>query len=231
MPDPVVVYVANPLYLTELTAELNNDAIIHENLVFSQTKKADICFADDAWLSPKIITFDSISQAARLLRSEAKYWFLNPVQQIRRSRLIESDLRKLPLLDHSFPLNTALPPIGSFSLLDKNTLIYSVKRWKQPPLGDYQFCEDKINPPNRAYLKLWEALTLFGAYPQHNEVAIDLGASPGGWTYVMQTFGCQVTAVDKALLDPAIAALPNVSFQKQSAFALTHDSFPSKIDW
>lgn len=225
------IYLAKPEYIFELSQELGDVTQVIGNLVVSNRLKHDVCFALDVWLNPQIVKFESISEAARILRQAGKFWFLNPIENIRRSRLIESELRKLPDLDQSFPVKEPLPEIGCFSLLDKNTLVFSAKRWKNPPLGDFRFIEDKKNPPNRAYLKLWEALTLLGRYPQKGETAYDLGASPGGWSYVMQSFGTHVMAVDKAELDPKIAKRPNIHFLKQSAFALEPKSIEGEIDW
>jgi len=96
------------------------------------------------------------------------------------------------------------------------------------PNGEVQFVEDKSNPPNRAYLKLWEAFTVLRKYPQAGEICLDLGASPGGWSWVLATLGARVIAVDKAPLDAKIAALPTVEWRGQSAFALEPGE---KIDW
>jgi len=231
MLDKSLVYVAKPDYINELCEEIQDISSIRENLVFSSRKIPDACFATDIWFNPQLQEFNSISEAAKILRQAGKYWFLNPLSQIRRSRLIEEQLPRLPALSRSFPLEQDLPPIGCFSLLDKNTLLYATQRWKKWPLGHCQFIEDKVNPPNRAYLKLWEALSLFPTYPQVGEKALDLGASPGGWTWVMQTRGTQVTAVDKAPLDPRIVQLPGVSYLQQSAFALEPQAIDKKIDW
>jgi 23S rRNA (cytidine2498-2'-O)-methyltransferase len=225
------IYVAHPDYLQELCTELGDEFTIIGNLIFSAFKKTDICFALDVWLEPKLEHIDSIKDAIRLLRSQGKFWYLNPVENVRRSRLIEAELRKLPELIHHFPLLNELPTIGAFSLLDKNAIVYTSKRWKKSPLGYYPFIEDKTNPPNRAYLKLWEALSLWDNYPKAGETAIDLGASPGGWTYVMQSLGVKVTAVDKAPLQEKIAHLKNVSFRKESAFALKPQQFSHPVDW
>jgi 23S rRNA (cytidine2498-2'-O)-methyltransferase len=224
------IYIADPFFHTELGDELEEVTVTKGNLIFSPQKK-NVIFARDIWLEPQVVTFDSISAAIKILRAQGKFWLLNPVENIRRSHLIASELRKLPPLQHTFPLTTEIPAINCFSLLDKNTLVYSTRRWKKAPLGDYQFLEDKNNPPNRAYLKLWEALTLLENYPKQGDTVLDLGASPGGWTYVMQTFGAHVTAVDKAELAPHIAKLPNVNFLKQSAFALSPADYPAKVDW
>lgn len=225
------IYIADPNYISELCHELGNVSSIMGNLVFSSVTKTDVCFALDIWFNPKITKIVSISEAVKTLKSAGKYWFLNPIENIRRCHLIASELRKLPKLSHSFPINTDIPDIGCFSLLDKNTLVYSSRRWKRPPLGDFQFIEDRENPPNRAYLKLWEALSLFGEYPKPNETALDLGASPGGWSYVMHSLGTDVTAVDKAPLAPDIANLPHMTFLKQSAFALDPKQYNKKFDW
>lgn len=47
----------------------------------------------------------------------------------------------------------------------------------------------------------------------------------------MQSLGTTVTAVDKALLDPKIAALPRVHFLQQSAFALEPSTLDKTYDW
>lgn len=225
------IYIAKPEFLSELCKELGDVSDIIDDLVFSPHKKIDVCFTQDIWLEPQIATFQSISEAVKILRQAGKFWYLHPISQIRRSRLIEEQLRKYPPLARQFPIESDIPTIGGFGLLDQNTLIYSAKRLKKWPDGKCVFIEDKINPPNRAYLKLWEALSLLEKYPTPGESALDLGASPGGWTYVMQSLGTTVTAVDKALLDPGVAKLPRVQFLQQSAFALDPTTLEQTYDW
>ncbi|KTD68272.1 methyltransferase [Legionella steelei] len=225
------VYVVKPEFLSLLSEELGDFSSIAEDLICSPHKNLDVCFAQDIWLEPQVVPFQSISEAVRILRQAGKFWYLHPISHIRRSRLIEEQLRNTPQLMRHFPLETEIPSIGAFGLLDKNTLIYSATRQKKWPLGACYFIEDKINPPNRAYLKLWEALTILGKYPQSGDKALDLGASPGGWTYVMQSLGASVTAVDKALLDPKIAKLPNISYLQQSAFSIEPAKLEQNYDW
>ncbi|HAT8178572.1 TPA: SAM-dependent methyltransferase [Legionella pneumophila] len=225
------VYVTKPEFIEELSEELGDVSNRLGCLVFSPHQKLDVCFALDVWLEPKIVPFQSISEAAKILRQAGKFWYLHPIAEIRRSRLIEGQLRKCPSLMSHFPVANDIPPIGVFSLLDKNTLLFSSKRLKKWPDGQCYFIEDKVNPPNRAYLKLWEALFLLNKYPKPSETVLDLGASPGGWTYVMQSLGTQVTSVDKAELDMKIMTLPGVSFLKQSAFAIDPEQLTESYDW
>ena len=225
------IYVVKPAFLAELREEVGDVSAVIEDLVFSHNKNPNVCFALDVWLEPQIIKFQSISDAVKILRAAGKFWYLHPLSCVRRSRLIEEQLRKCPSVIRQFPIEEGIPAIGAFSLLDQNTLVYSAKRLKKWPQGQCFFVEDKTNPPNRAYLKLWEALTLLETLPKAGETALDLGASPGGWTYVMQSLGTSVTAIDKAPLDPRISTLPRVAFLQQSAFALDPATLDETYDW
>ena len=70
-------------------------------------------------------------------------------------------------------------------------------------------------------------MTLAGTWPGPGDDCLDLGAAPGGWTWVLATLGATVTAVDKAPLDPAIAGMAGVTQVIDSAFALE----PRAVDW
>ena len=61
-------------------------------------------------------------------------------------------------------------------------------------------------------------------------MCLDLGACPGGWSWVIASLGAKVISVDKAPLDPRIAALPNITCRKESAFGLDPHSV-GKVDW
>jgi 23S rRNA (cytidine2498-2'-O)-methyltransferase len=93
-----------------------------------------------------------------------------------------------------------------------------------------QFIEDKSGPPNRAYLKLWEALTVARAYPLPGELCLDLGAAPGGWSWVLAGLGARVIAVDKAPLAPALQSRALIEQRRMSAFALAPEAI-GPVDW
>jgi len=224
------IYLTKNEFIQELSSELKDFTQITENLFYAN-ENISPCFIKDIWYEPQILTIESISTAAKALRKLCKYWYLHPVKCIRRARLIESQLPKLPNLNRPFPIKDVIPTIGVFTLLDENTLIYSLKRLKAWPDGVCKFIEDKQNPPNRAYLKLWEAFSYLNRHPTPGETALDLGASPGGWSYVLQNLGADVTAIDKALLDPKIANLPRVKFIQKSAFAYDPYALDKAYDW
>jgi 23S rRNA (cytidine2498-2'-O)-methyltransferase len=59
---------------------------------------------------------------------------------------------------------------------------------------------------------------------------IDLGSSPGGWTWAIAQLGAQVTSVDLSELDSNVLALRVVRFQQGDAFTLDPASCP-RLDW
>jgi tRNA(Ser,Leu) C12 N-acetylase TAN1 len=65
-------------------------------------------------------------------------------------------------------------------------------------------------PLNRAELKLREAISQFGLELPSAGRALDIGASPGGWTKVLAEHVAEVVAVDPGALDERVLALGNV---------------------
>jgi len=59
--------------------------------------------------------------------------------------------------------------------------------------------------------------------------AVDVGAAPGGWTACLAAAGARVAAVDPADLDPAIAALPNVTHARCKIEDWTLDEAPRAL--
>jgi 23S rRNA (cytidine2498-2'-O)-methyltransferase len=82
--------------------------------------------------------------------------------------------------------------------------------------------------PSRAARKLEEALSWLGVAPGPGEVCADLGAAPGGWTYVLAERRARVIAVDPAKLRPDIAAKKNVRHVQENAFTFAPDE---AVDW
>lgn len=231
MADTLQVHIADDAYHTHLRQELDHIVETHGPVIIANVQERLPVFALDTWLNPQILEFESITDAANQLKPLSKFWAPYVSQFARRTVLISEKLRPYKALQKQqhFPLDP-LPSIAQFTLLDKNRLVYATQRVKAIPNGVFNFIEDKINPPNRAYLKLWEALSILQRHPKPGDTALDIGSSPGGWTYVLQSLGAQVTSIDKAPLDNRIAKLPNVDYRNESAFALKPEDFDT-IDW
>ena len=84
------------------------------------------------------------------------------------------------------------------------------------------------NFPSRAARKLEEALAWLGVEPGAGELCVDLGAAPGGWTYVLAERRARVIAVDPAKLRPEILAKKGVRHVPESAFTFAPDG---EVDW
>lgn len=63
---------------------------------------------------------------------------------------------------------------------------------------------------SRAEFKLLEALEIFGVSLPAEELVLDLGAAPGGWTRLLLEAGLSVVAVDPARLDVRLANAPRL---------------------
>ncbi len=65
----------------------------------------------------------------------------------------------------------------------------------------FQRMKTLAGAPSRSASKLEEALLVLGEFPKRGQTAVDLGAAPGGWSYVLAHHGAHVTAIDHANLD------------------------------
>ncbi len=199
----------------------------HGRLALSPDPPYPSVWALDVWTAPAEHAVPSVKAAADVLRGQQRNWSAYAAGHHRRMALIEGHLPPVRARALRFPEPAPTSHLGAWTLLDHGRLLASPTKSSPFPLGECRFEEDHIGPPSRAYLKLWEALTRFGCHPSPGDRCIDLGASPGGWTWVLASLGASVRAVDKAPLDPRIAAMPGVEQVIESAFAM----LPEQVDW
>jgi 23S rRNA (cytidine2498-2'-O)-methyltransferase len=224
----VTAYLAAEGFLPELLAELGAPpALVHGRLVLAEGAPRQAAWAQNIWYEPVRIEIASIGEAARRLRAIQRNWALYAHGHHRRAALIEAKLPKVSAKPLVFPCAAPSAPLGSWTLLDEGTMLASPRCSSPFPNGEARFVEDREGPPSRAYLKLWEALTLLGTWPRPGETCADLGSAPGGWTWVLARLGARVLSVDKAPLEPRVAALANVEHRRESAFGFA----PQRVDW
>lgn len=180
------------------------------------------------WLDVQRLEVPSISAAAKTLRPLARRWVLCPAEHHRRATLIAESLRLLSAAPADFPLQ-AEEGVGAFLLLAPGEVLWCKSFDRPHPLGQANFAEN-LEAPSRAYLKLWEALSLHPERLKAGSRCLDLGASPGGWTWVLARLGASVLAADRAPLAPSVAAMPGVEFRSGNAFAVTPE-LVGKVDW
>jgi 23S rRNA (cytidine2498-2'-O)-methyltransferase len=224
-------YLAPEGFLAELQAELGTTAYeTHGRLLLAAGPERPVAWAANVWRDPVRIPIASIGEAAKALRAVQRNWALYSFTQHRRAALIAERLPKVSAKPIVFGKALPSAPLGSWTLIDRDTMLASADCSSSLPNGEVRFVEDRKAPPSRAYLKLWELLSLVGERPRPGALCIDLGSSPGGWTWVLQQIGARVISIDKAPLDPSIAKLQRVEFRRESAFALDPTAF-GPIDW
>ena len=199
----------------------------HGRLALSPAPPYPSIWALDVWTNPQEHLATSVKDAADILRGVQRNWSAYSAGHHRRMSLIGERLPPVRARPLRFPEPAPASHLGAWTLLDTDRLLLSPTKTSPFPGGECRFEEDHLGPPSRAYLKLWEALTRLGQHPGPGSRCVDLGAAPGGWTWALAQLGASVRAVDKAPLDPRVAAMPGVEAVLDSAFALP----PEPVDW
>ena len=223
-------YLGSKEHMEPLKGELDEITSVHDQLVLSCALPIKSLWSINTWLNPKILTIDSINDGAKQLKEIQRNWCLYSYQFHRRAKLIQEKLPYLSAKPLRFPCALPTSPIGSWALLTENQILASSKCSSFFKNGKILFEENKEAPPSRAYLKLYESLTRIEKFPQPGDFCIDAGASPGGWTWVIQKLGARVLSIDRSPLDAKIASLPNVEHHKGDVFSIKPSDY-DKVDW
>jgi len=202
----------------------------HGLLALSPDPPVPAAWALNSWTAPREIPVASIGAAADALRAIQRNWGYLPFDHNSRAALITARLPHLAPKPLRFPCAAPTSHLGAWTLLAPDRLLASPTQTSPFINGEVAFVEDRVGPPSRAYLKLWEACTLWRVWPKPGETCLDLGAAPGGWTWAIAQLGARVAAVDKAPLAPGVARLPGVSMRLESAFSLD-PAHEAPVDW
>ena len=227
-------YLAADGFADQLQEELRragcDGARRHERLLVCEGPAVAAAWAANIWHDCVELPVESTGSAAKALRDIQRNWVMYAPLHHRRAALIQDRLPHVSAKPVVFPARAPTAPLGSWTLLAPDRLLAAARCSSPFANGEVAFVEDRTGPPNRAYLKLWEGLVRLGRWPGPGERCLDLGASPGGWTWVLARLGTEVIAVDKAPLDARVAAMPGVAWRGESAFALEPESVGA-IDW
>lgn len=85
--------------------------------------------------------------------------------------------------------------------------------------------------PSRAYLKVEEAIRWFDLRLREGDVAVELGAAPGGVAYALLSRGLKVTGVDPGEMAPVVKANKRFTHRAMSAFDIRESDLPKRVDW
>ena len=227
-------YLAADGFEAQLEVELGRAgvavALRHGRLLVSEQPAVAAAWAANIWHDCVELPVPSIGEAAKALRALQRNWAMYAPLHHRRAALIQERLPHVSAKPIAFPAPAPTAPLGAWTLLAPDRMLAAARCSSPFGNGEVVFIEDRQGPPNRAYLKLWEALVQLRRWPQPGERCLDLGASPGGWTWVLAKLGAEVIAIDKAPLEPRVAAMKGVSWRGESAFGLEPESV-GPVDW
>lgn len=239
MAENMTGFLAPEGYEDELAHELSNERITSRCgrlFLVENATRVDFAWAQDVWENPREISIASIADGAKRLRELHSLWTLASFHQHRRANLIQAQLPKLSSPPLVFLESRRARQLGSWTLVSHDRILASPRSLSPFPLGEFSFREDK-SAPSRAYLKLWELFTVRGvAPPKPGARCIDLGASPGGWTWVLAGLGCHVTAVDRSPLELPKRSVNDsrgkgeIEFVKGNAFNVKPQDL-GRVDW
>ncbi|MBL9018108.1 MAG: hypothetical protein JNL83_28235 [Myxococcales bacterium] len=85
--------------------------------------------------------------------------------------------------------------------------------------------------PSRAYAKIEEAIQWASLPIAAGQVALEIGAAPGGAVLALARRGLEVWACDTGELAPVVKALPNVTHLAKKVGAVRWEELPPRIDW
>ncbi|MFO0610413.1 MAG: SAM-dependent methyltransferase [Polyangiales bacterium] len=220
------VYLAPPGFEAELASELGASAsrVTSDGaLLHTPGPVRSVAWAANVWLQPVRVRFASVDEGAaavRALGGRDLRWALAPGVRHPQAALLAA---KLPVAESkrlAFPEPAPKRRPGSWCVVDEGVVVASARCTSPFPNGEPRFVEDHVRPPSRAYLKLWEALTVAGCVPRPGDRCVDLGSSPGGWTWALERLGARVISVDKAPIDERLTRLTRVRYVQDSAFAV-----------
>jgi 23S rRNA (cytidine2498-2'-O)-methyltransferase len=179
-----------------------------------------------------------VAAAKTLGRRYSTVWLEAPDADGPRQLLAGARALGEPLRDalHEAGVVAARGPRLHVCLLDRHRLVLgsSVPDNSSPwPMGIPRL-RFPSGAPSRSGLKLVEALALFVGEDdlpgrmRAGRVAIDLGASPGGWSRVLAARGVRVVAVDNGPMAPEVMQTQLVEHRREDAFRFRPER---PVDW
>lgn len=218
-------------------------------------KSGFLAFSTTALINAKEVAQDSISKQsvnivelvkAKIVEGQKinchvysithKYGILETGRaEILKDKVI-SNLRKEKIFCRRKGFDRSLPFVQVLVLADRSVAV-SVLNEKEmqtyhslisPYVGGFNNVADDKKAPSRAFKKIVEAQEIMGVSISDGEVLVDLGACPGGWSYIARQQGAKVIALDRSPLREDLMEDDMVEFLKADAFKYVPEE---KIDW
>jgi 23S rRNA (cytidine2498-2'-O)-methyltransferase len=154
-PPNLVAYLAPEGFLPELREEIGDKiGNVYGRLIVAHAPVLLAAWVANVWLDPIAIPITSIGDGARKLRAIQRNWALYSFALHRRAALIEDRLPSVSAKPIVFGADPPKATLGSWTLINANTILASANCSSPFPNGEVGFVEDRRASPSRAYLKL-----------------------------------------------------------------------------
>jgi 23S rRNA (cytidine2498-2'-O)-methyltransferase len=185
-------------------------------------------WAQCVWRNVQTLEITSVGDAQKKLEAISPRWMHYGDAFNRRGALIAEKLNiRKENRAFKFPTRGERNPHSAYTLIGPDLILYSQEIFRPNPDGEISFIEDRDQPPSRAYLKLWEALTVIKDWPRKGETVVDLGSSPGSWSWALAELDVAVLSIDRSELAENLRGYKNITFTAGDAFGFQ----PRKMDW
>lgn len=167
-----------------------------------------------------------VSRRGELIRAK----LLEKLKRVRIRLLRRLNVEaEAPWLEGEALVQVALtsPTAGFVSILEEPTRRVLRRVVSRFIGGAIEPAVDKL-APSRAFAKLVEVECRMNRQIRPDETCVDLGASPGSWTYTALRHGARVTALDRSPLRDDLMRNPRLTFLQKDAFRW---SPPEPVDW
>jgi 23S rRNA (cytidine2498-2'-O)-methyltransferase len=140
-------YLAPEGFVAELQHELRDIESAHERLLVAAGPRKPAAWAQNTWLDPIEIAIGSIGDGAKKLRAIQRNWAVYAPRLHRRAMLIQEQLPVVSAKPLVFGTPPPKAPLGSWTLLDANTVLAAPHCTSPFPNGEVHFVEDRTGPP------------------------------------------------------------------------------------
>jgi len=148
----------------------------------------------------------------------------------RRRSLLRTWQKDASTLPQDYALVQAIltaPDAGMISVAPM-PMLHELRAILSPMIGgDVPHAEDKA-APSRAFAKVIESELRLGQSIEKGQTCVDLGASPGSWSYVAIKRGAQVVAIDRSPLRDDLMRNSRLQFIQADAFKFKPEQ---PVDW
>ena len=202
-----------PIPHRKFNQELEKELLVKNIKVFIKTEKLfiieptdeTIIWAQDHWRDCHSALPDKELQLK--LKALPLFAYHYKTEKNKAIESLFSRLKSIPEKRIKFPVKKKFNFKYYIWTTYEDVVIYSLSPSKNYPAGWHEFEEDKDFPPNRAYLKLWEVFATLDLNIKPEDCAIEIGAAPGGWSWVLSQYFKKVYTFDRADLDPKVKKL------------------------